>query len=86
VIRVYWVGEDDSATKRFVREYTLGSIRDIHTEDVNVITRGQRGLNSGALKHIHFMSMEGLCRHLYQQVDSRVQAYKEELKAAGEKA
>lgn len=85
VIRIYWVGADDSASKRFAREYALASIRDIHSEDINVITRGQRGLSSGALKHIHFMSMEGLCRHLYMVTDEKVQAYKVEL-AAGEKA
>ena len=86
VFRVYWVGEDRNATERYVREYSLASIRDVHTEDVNIITRAQKGLNSGALKNIHFMSMEGLCRHLYQQVCAQIEAYKEECKAAGEKA
>ena len=78
VIRVYWVGEDSNASERFAREYTLCSVRDIHSEDVNVIERGQRGLNSGALTHIHFQTMEGLCRHLYQMVDKAVQEYSEE--------
>jgi len=86
VIRIYWVGEDDSASKRFAREYALAMVRDIHSEDVNVIARGQKGLNSGALKHIHFMSMEGLCRHLYLTVNDMVEAYKTECKAAGEVA
>ena len=80
------MGEDRNATERYVREYSLASIRDVHTEDVNIITRAQKGLNSGALKNIHFMSMEGLCRHLYQQVCAQIEAYKEECKAAGEKA
>lgn len=86
VFRVYWVGEDDSAARRYAREYALCAIRDIHTEDVNIITRAQKGLKSGALKHIHFMSMEGLCRHLYQSVVARIGAWKEEREAAGEMA
>ncbi len=86
VIRVYWVGEDGSASERFAREYALATIRDIHSEDVNVIARGQRGLNSGSLKHIHFMSMEGLCRHLYMTVNNIVEAYKAESRTAGEVA
>jgi len=67
VIRVYWVGEDDSAITRYAREYALCAIRDIHTEDVNIITRARRASTAGALKRIHFMSMEGLCRHLYSK-------------------
>jgi hypothetical protein len=78
VIRIYWVGEDDTASRRYAREYAMASLRDIHVEDVNIITRAQRGLNSGVLKHIHFMNMEGLCRHLYQQVKERVDAYRAE--------
>ena len=82
VFRVYWVGEDDSATKRYAREYAMASLRDIHTEDVNIITRAQKGLLSGAIKNIHFMSMEGLCRHLYQQVAAQVADYQRECATA----
>ncbi|MDR2857816.1 MAG: aromatic ring-hydroxylating dioxygenase subunit alpha [Novosphingobium sp.] len=83
VFRVYWVGEDDSAATRYAREYTLCAIRDVHTEDVNIIRRAQKGLSSGALKHIHFMSMEGLCRHLYQQVVEQVEAWETEQQLEG---
>jgi phenylpropionate dioxygenase-like ring-hydroxylating dioxygenase large terminal subunit len=76
VVRIYWVGEDENASQRFAREYALGQIRDIHSEDIALIERGQRGLSSGALKYIHFQSMEALCRHLYLEVDARVQAHK----------
>lgn len=86
VFRVYWVGEDDCASLRYAREYGLCAIRDIHSEDVNIITRAQKGLNSGAIKHIHFMSMEGLCRHLYQQVAVQVDAWQAEQRSAGERA
>jgi phenylpropionate dioxygenase-like ring-hydroxylating dioxygenase large terminal subunit len=86
VIRMYWVGEDDSATKRYTREYTVCSIHDVHVEDVNIIRRAQKGLLSGAMKHVHFMNMEGLCRHLYQQVVARVEAWKEERVSIGENA
>jgi hypothetical protein len=40
-----------------------------------MIERGQAGLSSGALSHIHFQSMEALCRHLFNEVDQRVQAH-----------
>lgn len=78
VVRVYWVGEDKTASQRFAREYSLGQIRDIHCEDVAMIERGQSGLSSGALDSIHFQSMEALCRHLFNEVDQRVQDYARE--------
>jgi phenylpropionate dioxygenase-like ring-hydroxylating dioxygenase large terminal subunit len=77
VFRIYWVGEDANASERFAREYALASLRDIHAEDVAVIEAGQRGLSSGALSHIHFQTMEVLCRHLYLKVDERVSAWRQ---------
>jgi phenylpropionate dioxygenase-like ring-hydroxylating dioxygenase large terminal subunit len=82
VIRVYWIGADDSASKRFAREYALASILDIHSEDRAVIEAGYRGLASGALKHIHFQEMEVLCRHFMHSVDRVVEAYKAERTAS----
>jgi phenylpropionate dioxygenase-like ring-hydroxylating dioxygenase large terminal subunit len=79
IFRFYWIGEDDSASKRFAREYLMATGRDVHTEDRAVIEAGQRGLASGALKHIHFQEQEVLCRHFYHEVDSRVQAHKASL-------
>lgn len=75
VIRLYWNGEDETATRRFAREYILGAARDIHTEDRCVIEAGQRGLNSGALTHIHFQKQEVLCRHLFHMVEQHVATY-----------
>ncbi|PLK25823.1 aromatic ring-hydroxylating dioxygenase subunit alpha [Novosphingobium sp. TH158] len=86
VFRVYWVGADDSASKRYAREYSLASIHDIHIEDVNIIRRAQKGLLSGAIKNIHFMTMEGLCRHLYQCVAKEIEAWQAEQAAKGEPA
>jgi phenylpropionate dioxygenase-like ring-hydroxylating dioxygenase large terminal subunit len=74
VFRLYWVGEDGSASERFAREYLTASMRDLHSEDREVITAGQRGLSSGALEHIHFQTQEALCRHLYRCVDALVQS------------
>lgn len=79
VVRLYWVGDDTNASHRFAREYSLAQIRDIHCEDIAMIERGQSGLGSGALSHIHFQSMEALCRHLFNEVDGRVQAHAREL-------
>lgn len=86
VIRLYWKGEDDSASRRFAREYMMATARDIHSEDRAVIAAGQRGLVSGALKHIHFQSQEALCRHLFNAVNERVEAYRQELAQAGDAA
>lgn len=83
MIRLYWKGDDDCASRRFAREYSMASARDIHSEDRNVIEAGQKGLCSGALKHIHFQTQESLCRHLFNNVNGRVEAYKAEL-AAGQ--
>ncbi|MET0240621.1 MAG: aromatic ring-hydroxylating dioxygenase subunit alpha [Sphingobium sp.] len=72
VIRLYWVGEDGSASERIAREYLMASIRDVHAEDRNVIEAGQKGLGSGALRHIHFQTQEILCRHLYLMVEKQI--------------
>lgn len=79
VIRLYWIGEDGSASERFAREYLMATALDIHAEDRAVIEAGQRGLSSGALKHIHFQTQEALCRHLFLLVEAAVEAYKAEI-------
>jgi phenylpropionate dioxygenase-like ring-hydroxylating dioxygenase large terminal subunit len=76
IIRLYWIGDDDSASKRFAREYSMATARDIHAEDRDVIEAGQRGLMSGAVEHIHFQSQEVLCRHFFHSVDNMVQTYR----------
>lgn len=82
VIRLYWIGEDQSATERYAREYMTATTLDVHSEDRGVIEAGQRGLQSGAIKYIHFQSQEVLCRHLFIQVDNAVKAYQAELKGS----
>ncbi|CAN7527171.1 aromatic ring-hydroxylating dioxygenase subunit alpha [Phenylobacterium sp. LjRoot225] len=84
VIRLYWVGDDDSASRRFSREYQMATALDIHAEDRAVIEAGQRGLNSGALRHIHLQSQEVLLRHLLHEVTKAVDAYRAELVGEGE--
>jgi hypothetical protein len=83
VIRLWWVGEDENASERYAREFGMAMTRDIHVEDRSVIERGQRGLESGAIKHIHLQVNESLIRHLFNTVDGKVQAYKAELEAKG---
>jgi phenylpropionate dioxygenase-like ring-hydroxylating dioxygenase large terminal subunit len=78
VIRLYWKGEDETASVRFAREFAMAATRDIHTEDVAVIEAGQRGLSSGALENIHFQEKEVLCRHLIEMVVARVKALQAE--------
>ncbi len=79
VIRLYWIGEDETPSVRFAREFTMATTRDVHSEDVAVIQAGQRGLSSGALSHVHFMEKEILCRHLVKVVEETVEAYKDEI-------
>jgi phenylpropionate dioxygenase-like ring-hydroxylating dioxygenase large terminal subunit len=78
VIRVYWIGEDETASVRYAREFSLGTIRDIHCEDVAVVQAGQRGISSGAIEHIHLQEKEILLRHLIKVVEESVRAYQEE--------
>lgn len=78
VIRLYWVGDDNTASVRYAREAAMATTRDIHSEDVAVIEAGQRGLSSGAIEHIHFMEKEILCRHLIKVVEEKVEAYRAE--------
>ncbi len=78
VIRLYWKGEDETASTRYAREFIMATTRDVHSEDVNVIEAGQRGLSSGALEHVHFMEKEVLCRHLIKVVEEEVEAYRTE--------
>lgn len=79
IIRLYWIGEDGNASERMAREYLMATARDIHAEDRGVIEAGQKGLSSGALKHIHFQTQEVLCRHLFRGVDAAVEAYRAEI-------
>jgi phenylpropionate dioxygenase-like ring-hydroxylating dioxygenase large terminal subunit len=76
--RMFWVGEDATATRHFSREYVFASVRDVITEDRAIVTAVQKGLNSGALEHIHFQKHEIMCRHLFRMVDDLVEAYKAE--------
>lgn len=75
VIRLYWVDADGSASERFGREAIMVTARDVHSEDVSIIEAGQRGLESGALSHIHFQTQESLCRHLFNVVEEMVEDY-----------
>jgi phenylpropionate dioxygenase-like ring-hydroxylating dioxygenase large terminal subunit len=85
-IRLYWKGDDDSASKRFAREYAMATALDIHCEDRAVIEAGHRGLKSGAIEYLHFQGQEVLCRHLFNTVNEKVEAYKAECKATGDES
>lgn len=82
VIRLYWHGADANPSERFAREFSSMLLRDIHSEDRSVIEAGQRGLASGALEHIHFQTQESLCRHLFNEVEARVLAFRAEREGA----
>lgn len=77
-IRMYWVAENDSASRAFTREYLMMMVRDIHTEDRDIVEAGQRGIRG--IDKVNFQDHEILLRHLYEEVTARVDAYVEELK------
>jgi len=79
IIRLYWVGDDETASTRFFREMSMATARDVHSEDVDIIRAGQKGISSGALEHIHFQEKEVLCRHLIEVVREKVAAYQAEI-------
>jgi phenylpropionate dioxygenase-like ring-hydroxylating dioxygenase large terminal subunit len=78
VIRLYWVGNDETASTRYFREASMQTARDVHSEDVDIIRAGQRGISSGAISHINFQEKEVLCRHLIRVVEEKVEAYRAE--------
>lgn len=78
VIRLYWIGEDETASVRYAREFTMATTRDVHSEDVGVVEAGQRGISSGAIEHIHFQEKEILCRHLVKVCEEMVEAFQAE--------
>ena len=75
VFRFYWNGEPSGARAHLARELALAFAREIHTEDGDVLMKGQKGIGSGALDHFHFQSQEVMCRHLYHSVDRMVRDY-----------
>lgn len=75
--RLYWVGDETDAASRFSREYVFASVRDVITEDRATVTAGQRGLESGALSHVHFQEHEIMLRHLYHVIEGMVKEYEE---------
>jgi phenylpropionate dioxygenase-like ring-hydroxylating dioxygenase large terminal subunit len=83
VIRMYWTREADCATRLFYQEVAANSLRDLLTEDRAIVQYAQRGLESGAIAHVHFQEHEILLRHLNEQVTSRVHAYVAECEARG---
>ncbi len=75
VIRMYWIGGDDSASHRYAREFTSMSIRDVLVEDRHAVESAQRGLAGGAIPTIRMQDHEMLLRHLYETVQQKVADY-----------
>jgi phenylpropionate dioxygenase-like ring-hydroxylating dioxygenase large terminal subunit len=83
VFRFYWIGDDENASRRYAREFLAMQMRDLHAEDRTSILNSQFGMSSGALEHMHFQLNEVPCRHLFLEVNDRVQAHKAEQQAVG---
>jgi phenylpropionate dioxygenase-like ring-hydroxylating dioxygenase large terminal subunit len=83
VFRFYWTGEARSASERLAREMAMAFGREIHAEDFETIKSAQRGLSSGAIKHVNFQEHEVLCRHLFRTVTDAVETYQAEREISG---
>ncbi|MGB8363518.1 MAG: aromatic ring-hydroxylating oxygenase subunit alpha [Rhizomicrobium sp.] len=83
-VRMYWTKESDCASRAFVREFSVMSVRDVLSEDRFAVEAGQRGISG--IDRVHFQDHEVLLRHLYNEVEARVQAYVAGRKAMGEAA
>ena len=80
IVRIYWIGDDDSAAERWERETIAATLRAIHDEDRSIIEAGSRGLKSGALDHVHFQKHEVMCRHLHMTLHRMIETYQSEVK------
>jgi phenylpropionate dioxygenase-like ring-hydroxylating dioxygenase large terminal subunit len=79
-IRMYWTSPSRSASELFAREFATMSVRDVLVEDRDIVEAGGQGIRG--VDKVHFQDHEVLLRHLYQEVDKRVNAFVEERKGA----
>ena len=76
MIRLYWVGEDETASTRFFREASTCRPRATSIPRTSISSApASAGISSGALEHIYFQEKEVLCRHLFKVVEEKVEAY-----------
>ncbi len=78
VVRIYWIGEDDTTAERQEREAITTTLRAIHEEHA-IIEAGSRGLQGSALSHVHFQKHEVMCRHLHVTLGTMIEGYQAEL-------
>jgi phenylpropionate dioxygenase-like ring-hydroxylating dioxygenase large terminal subunit len=81
LFRQYWIGEDETASVRYAREFSLASTRDVFAEDLSPMEAGQRGVSSGAIEHVQFQAKEILCRQLAVVVQDAMAKYQDEMRA-----
>ncbi|MGE0386536.1 MAG: aromatic ring-hydroxylating dioxygenase subunit alpha [Gammaproteobacteria bacterium] len=84
VVRQYWAGAARSAGERFLREYRLAALLDVHSEDRDIIEDAQAGIDSGVLEHFHFQVHEAALRQTSNAVERCVRDYERERAAGGE--
>jgi phenylpropionate dioxygenase-like ring-hydroxylating dioxygenase large terminal subunit len=82
-VRMYWMNKPENATRAFARELAAMSLRDVLSEDRNAVEGAQCGIGSGVLDRINLQDHEVLLRHLYQQVEQRVRAWRSEKAQTG---
>ena len=70
IIRMYWTGPADCASRLFAREIGTFGVRDVLAEDRLAVQAGQRGVSR--IDRVHFQDHEVLLRHLYNTVQREV--------------
>jgi phenylpropionate dioxygenase-like ring-hydroxylating dioxygenase large terminal subunit len=61
-----------SVGQRLAQEYSAVLLRDISAEDVGILSSLQKGMKSGAHKHLQFQATEVLCRHLVINIEQAI--------------
>jgi phenylpropionate dioxygenase-like ring-hydroxylating dioxygenase large terminal subunit len=81
-VRMYWPEPAENASRKFVREMAIMTLRDVLSEDRHAVVAAQRGLSSGVLDRINLQDHEVLVRHLYNEVEARVLGWRAKRAAA----
>ncbi len=76
VLRYYKSSTDQhDILDRVANEYSIALLFDVEAQDMHVIAQAYRGIQSGALSHIHLQAHEFMLRHSFESVDMMVRGF-----------
>lgn len=61
-----------TARERVTQEFMVAATKDVWAEDWPLLIAVQKGIQSGAIEHIHFQAHEFPCRHVYNGIVEQV--------------